>query len=264
MATDPDIAVDADGNNALDRLSEGFLAVDAELRVTQINAAATALLGNKQPSGRPQETNGHIGSRLGDIAGDKLVAACQQAAMDSEELTVAVAPDDSWLRATIYPGTDGLSVLLRNPDAEFEAALLDGGSVLEQLHEIASNPELDRETKIRRMLAVGRDRLGTATGMLTRVEGDTHEIITATGLTAPASGMKSPLSETYCQRTVTQAEPVTIDDTNAITQTDTPAADPSEAGAGQYLGAPVTVDGTTYGTVCFVDSESRGQPPTER
>ena len=264
MATNPDTAVDADASDALNRLSEGFLAVDAELRVTQINAAAAALLGGEQPQSpdHPREAGGPVGARLGDIAGERLATACRQAAADAEELTVAVAPDDSWLRATIYPGADGLSILLRDPDTEFETALLDGGSVLEQLHETASDPELDRETKIRRMLALGRDRLETATGMLTRVEGDTHRIITATGPTAPTPGTESPLSETHCRRPVARGEPVTIDDASAPDRADDPAVDRFEAK--QYLGAPITVDDRTYGTVCFVDPEPRDQPATER
>ncbi len=247
MATDQD-AVDL--SPVLERLSEGVIGVDADLRVTQINGAGAELLGIDR--GRA------VGGDLAVLAGEDLATVCRRAAADGEELTVDVRPDGQRLRATVHPGADGLSVVLAAADRDRST----DESVFERLYGIASDPELSRDERIERMLAVGRERLDTAVGLLTRIEGDTHEVVTAAGPTAPEPGTERPLAETYCRRTIEGSEPFTIASAAAAGWDGDPAYDRS--GAEQYLGAPVTVDGSSYGTVCFLDPDPRERPATER
>ena len=248
MATDQDVV---EPRPALERLSEGFLGLDTELRVTEINSAGAELLGVDREAA--------LGSRLETLGMDTLASACRQAATDDRELTAEIHPDGGQLRATVAPGADGFSVLIGSPGREHRRVPFDE-SVLERLYDIASDPSLSRDQRIERMLAVGREWLGTGTGMLTRIDGDTQEVITATGPKAPASGTTRPLAETYCRRTVEGAEPFVIEDATAAGWTGDPAYERS--GVEQYLGAPVTVEGSTYGTVCFFDSAPRERPAT--
>ncbi len=66
------------------------------------------------------------------------------------------------------------------------------------------------------------------------------------------------LSETYCRRTITEAEQLALHDAPEQGFADDPAF--QTFGQHCYLGTPLFVDGERYGTVCFVAAEPREKP----
>jgi len=127
---------------------------------------------------------------------------------------------------------------------------------LERLHEIAIDRELSETEKIDRLLEVGRERLGTSDAFLTRIADEAQEVIRSVGEHPElAPGAEAPLSETYCQYTIEESQPVAIQDAEADKRI---GNEPYERfGLRCYFGTTIDVDGEPYGTVCFVDTNPR-------
>src|SRR5215216_2342315 len=91
----------------LDRITEGIVALDEEMKYTYVNECAGKLLGRK-----PIE---FMGEQLVDLKSDQppFATACQEAF----ETQIIVpfhgyfAPTDAWLEGHVYPSEDGVSVL---------------------------------------------------------------------------------------------------------------------------------------------------------
>jgi len=125
---------------------------------------------------------------------------------------------------------------------------------LERLHEIATDRELSRSEKIDALLTAGKDRLGTSDAFLTRIEGDTQEVIRSVGEHPELTpGTKAPLSEAYCQYTIDREEPLSVRDAESSEVIEEEPYD--RFGLRCYLGTTIHVNGDAYGTVCFVDTE---------
>jgi PAS domain S-box-containing protein len=110
-------------------------------------------------------------------------------------------------------------------------------------------------------LSVGLQRLGVELGFLTEIsEGrQTISIVQTAGtdrLLEP--GESCPLDQAYCRRTVELDSPLCVQD--AVRSDDVSELAYETFGLGTYVGAKVTVDGETYGTVCFADREPRAEP----
>ncbi|MEF8937350.1 MAG: GAF domain-containing protein, partial [Halovenus sp.] len=137
----------------------------------------------------------------------------------------------------------------------------DGGTALgetefplERLHEIATDRELSRSEKIDALLTAGKDRLETSDAFLTRIEGETQEVIRSVGEHPELTpGTKAPLSETYCQYTIDREEPLSVRDAESSEVIEQKPYD--RFGLRCYLGTTIHVNGDAYGTVCFVDTE---------
>ncbi|SNZ11687.1 PAS domain S-box-containing protein [Natronoarchaeum philippinense] len=127
---------------------------------------------------------------------------------------------------------------------------------LRKLYEITSDPELTFEEKLRRILDVGRERLGLSLGFMTRIEDDTQEIVTVEGEhELLREGATSPLSQAYCEATVESDEVIGAADAAAAEWVD---GDTYERwGLSCYLGGKIEVHGELYGTFCFADDATR-------
>uniref|UniRef100_UPI001F4CC53F PAS domain-containing protein n=1 Tax=Natrinema pellirubrum TaxID=69525 RepID=UPI001F4CC53F len=134
-----------------------------------------------------------------------------------------------------------------------------------ELARITSDSGLGTETKIRRLLELGCERLGLETGLVSHVDepADRYEIEAAVGAEADLEGAVLDLSETHCRNTVTSDDVVGISETPAA-DVDVGAA--VESAVGCYIGGKIRVDGDLYGTVCFVSDDPRDRPfsPAER
>ncbi|WP_455449108.1 PAS domain S-box protein [Natrinema thermotolerans] len=134
-----------------------------------------------------------------------------------------------------------------------------------EIARITSESGLGTETKIRRLLELGCERLGLETGLVSHVDepADRYEIEAAVGAEADLEGAVLDLSETHCRNTVTSDDVVGISETPAA-DVDVGAA--VESVVGCYIGGKIRVDGDLYGTVCFVSDDPRDRPfsPAER
>jgi PAS domain S-box-containing protein len=243
-----------------ERISEAFLAVDAEDVITSLNDAAAAML-----SADREEL---VGESLAAHAPDSLlVARCQEARERGEEVTIE-GHDDAlglWLDGTAHPVEGGVSAFVRDitEQKRLREELQASERALERLHDIATDPTLTTEGKIERMLEVGADRLNTTYGLLTRIEDGTQTIARAAGADETIQpGATTPLSMAYCRHTIEGEEPLAVDDAGAEGWAEDPAYE--QFGFDCYLGATIRVGAQQYGTVCFIDPEPRETAFTER
>lgn len=127
---------------------------------------------------------------------------------------------------------------------------------LEKLHDIAADTDLSRDQKIEKLLSAGANRFETSAAFLTRIDGETQTVRNSIGDNPDlAPGNTAPLSDTYCQYTLSNEQPLAVTDAEL---SDVIEEKPYERfGLGCYLGTPIRVNGESFGTVCFVDEEPR-------
>ena len=136
----------------------------------------------------------------------------------------------------------------------------DASRYRQRLYEVREATALSTEELLERFLTIGREYLGVDNGHIERiVDGeDTHEVVASVsdGTELFPVGTSLDAATTYCRRTVQSPSPLAL--SNASEQG--MASDPAyhEHGFECYLGAPVSVRGETYGTVCFLSHATRG------
>ncbi|KOX95400.1 hypothetical protein AMR74_14675 [Halorubrum tropicale] len=85
---------------------------------------------------------------------------------------------------------------------------------------------------------------------------DEFEIVEARGSHEQIqSGVRSPLSETYCRRTIEEDGLLVVQDAKSEGWDSDPAYERFDLSC--YLGGKITVDGDLYGTLCFADHKER-------
>ena len=127
------------------------------------------------------------------------------------------------------------------------------------LDAVATDASLGIDTKIDRLLRIGRERLDIEVGYLTRIEDDTLTVEAESGdHPVLTEGETVPLSAAHCRRVLQREEFVDIHDVAAMVPADDPARERWDLGC--YLGEPVVVDGEPYGTLCFASETPRRAP----
>ena len=130
-------------------------------------------------------------------------------------------------------------------------------AAISRLYSITNQSELSVSEKLDHALAVGTAELGYPVAYATRIEDDNVELLAVAGDHDGLSvGMTSPLSDNYCQLTMAEQEPVSIDDAGADAGLSTLPAY-TDLGLACYVGAPITVDEEVYGSLCFAGTEAR-------
>jgi len=107
----PEIAPNApDASAALDRVSDGFLTLDADGRVTYVNEAAAQALG------RVALTDAALGDESPDGLGARLRVALTGAALQAETFLVEAFSEalGRWFECRVFPGAAGSTVFLRD------------------------------------------------------------------------------------------------------------------------------------------------------
>jgi PAS domain S-box-containing protein len=126
---------------------------------------------------------------------------------------------------------------------------------LRRLHEISSDGSRELDEKIEAMLAVGLERFDLEIAFLSMID-DTFEVVAALGdhdrLTG---GATAPLATTYCRRTLDTEGAMVVEDALEEGWEDDIAY--RTFGLGCYIGSKVYVDDSTYGTLCFADTDPR-------
>ncbi|MFC7095993.1 ATP-binding protein [Halobaculum marinum] len=250
----------------LDRLTDGFYAVDEEWRFVYLNERATELF--VQTADLDDEDVGLLGRELWTLLPEavgtpfhrRLIEAMETG--DPLEVEEYYEPSDTWFQIRAYPGADGLTATVRDVTEEHrkEETLRAREESLRRITEAVSDPDLSFEERVDTLLAVGQDVLGTAYGTLSRIRDDEYvfEVVRAPDDSFTV-GDTVDLSATNCERVVVSEESLALKDI--------PTEDPELArrdgfakhGISCYVGAPVVVDGEVYGTFCFYDTASRSE-----
>jgi len=247
----------------LERMTDGFVALDTDWTVTYANDSAVEMLG--------ENGSGLVGEVFWELLHDDVEARdpSQQyrEAMETQEsmtFETYAEPLGTWFEVRAYPDENGLSVFVRDvtEHKRTRRELSASGSAMRRLHEIISDADLPADAKLARLLDLGRDRLDVEIGFLSRIESDTWEAIEWVGDHPDmGDGLTMPLSQSYCRRVIDKQEPLTVLDAVDEGWAGDPAYE--SWGLSCYLGGTVTVDDETYGTVCFGDTDARGGPFTD-
>lgn len=146
---------------------------------------------------------------------------------------------------------------------EAERTLREEQTALRRMYRITADRDRSFESKIRQLLALGREYLGLSYGFLTRISEGEQEIMHVSGShDLLRQGATCPLSAAYCQKTVERESPVAIQDAPAEGWAGNPAYQSFELGS--YIGAQIRLEEETYGTFCFASDEARNVPFSER
>ncbi len=145
-------------------------------------------------------------------------------------------------------------------EQELEATkdrLAEQNRTLRRLYEISADREIPFEEKIKQLLDLGRERLGTSGGFISSIDEDTDqfEFVYTSGTGENLSpGTVAPLSETYCRKAVATDEVFEVANAPGEGWVDDPAYE--RWGFDQYIGGAVRVEGELEGTLGFVDKEA--------
>ena len=138
---------------------------------------------------------------------------------------------------------------------QLEEQIERSATTLSRLYELTADQSTLAE-KVDQALAVTARHLNYPVGYLAHIEDGTQEIIAATGeheLIQP--GATDPIERTYCRKTITSDEPVTVSNAPDEGWENDPAFE--HFGLRCYIGAKVTVGDELYGTLCFGGKKPR-------
>ena len=211
-----------------------------------------------QPDGSPtdellvpvdDQTAIEVATQTTDGFGDEAVALVETVATHLERVLADVDTDRN-------PGVD--ADVRVNGSQSFDS----GGSpdprasvdtsALRRLHEATVDDGSFTET-VERLLSLGCAYVDLDAGLLARVDGTDHEVMTAVDPTDTHEvGAVSELAETHAATVENDTAPTAFADVTNDHDSH-PVADTARA----YLGVPVTVDGETYATVSFSSATPR-------
>jgi PAS domain S-box-containing protein len=261
--TDGGQRLDYQFETVVDQLAEPVFLKDRNGVYRYINEAGAELLDST-----PAEVVGKTGAELFDLDEVQAIREDDQTVVETgEPLTVE--------RAHTSGGTERVWRTTKRPyrpDDEIEGIVGIAHDITERdrakaererneralrdLQRLAADRQLDVDEKLERALAVGRDRLALPYAFITHIAGERQTIIAATGdHEALQPGTVTPLSETYCRRTIENGGSVTVAHASEGDWADDPAYDRFELEC--YFGGTLYVDGDRYGTLCFADIEPR-------
>ncbi|MEZ3117198.1 GAF domain-containing sensor histidine kinase [Halobaculum sp. MBLA0147] len=125
------------------------------------------------------------------------------------------------------------------------------------LYDLLNLREDDLDAKIDAAIDIGCDRLGVEHGVVTHTRDGAYEVLASSIREGEyAAGSVTDLSTTWCRHVVDDGETLAFDDVDRTPYADDVARE--ETGLVCYIGVPLVVEGETYGTLCFSDTESRG------
>lgn len=147
-------------------------------------------------------------------------------------------------------------------------SLVEADRYRQQLYEIREADDLAFRDKLTEFLTLGCEYLDVENGHVKWInkERGIHKVIASVGggdEFLPV-GDTHQHATTYCRRTIERDTPLALSHASTQGWRDDPSY--QAHGLQCYLGAAITVNGTTYGTVCFVNRDARATEfsPSER
>ncbi|WP_348609865.1 sensor histidine kinase [Halobaculum rarum] len=246
----------------LDRMTDAFFALDDEWRFTFLNDRGEEIIRDA--------TDGTVD---GDLAGRNIWELIPDAvdtefhdnyveAMETQsvvEFEAYYEPLETWLDVRAYPSESGLSVFFRDVTDEHERReqLRLHGEALAAVTETLAEPDRTFEERVSGLLRIGADMLDTEYATLSRIRDDRYVFEVVYGPDdSVAAGDEVDLSTTNCERVVVTEESLVLNDVSEHPELADRAGN-ADWGISCYLGAPVRVNGSVYGTFCFYDREPR-------
>ncbi|MBY6137005.1 GAF domain-containing protein [Nocardioides marinus] len=127
---------------------------------------------------------------------------------------------------------------------------------VETVEAIARREDLTSSDKLKELLVFGNTFFKTSSGLVSRVEDSRYTVMhCASHEVEVEPGTEFALEETYCSHTLKAAGPVAFHRAGTSEISGHPCYDMFQLET--YVGAPVVIDGATWGTVNFTAIEAR-------
>lgn len=124
------------------------------------------------------------------------------------------------------------------------------------LYEVGLNESLSLEDKIDQAVTIGADHLGLPYGWLSYTGDDRYEIVESKTNDGPyAAGNVHDIDKTYCRHVISDQRVLAIAAVGESEYRDDAALKASQLEC--YIGGPILVDGESYGSLCYSDTEPR-------
>lgn len=248
----------------LNRMGDGFFAVDRDWDITYVNNTGAQILGKAMD--RDPETTEFVGLHLWDEIPNAQETTSydkyQQAMATSERVSFKTHSQavDRWFNVRVYPSETGLSVYFYDITEQHQQQeqLETEERVLREMYEIIANRDHSFSEKVDALLQLGRRELETEYASLSRIEGDDYifEYVDAANDDIQ-QGDTVPLSATNCEIAAKKEQTLVLGDIERDAPTETKRAGYEEWGISCYIGAPVFTDNEVYGTFCFYGTNPR-------
>ncbi|ELY64062.1 sensor histidine kinase [Natronococcus jeotgali] len=244
-----------------ERITDAVLALDGEFRITFCNAGAERVL---DASGA-QLRGTAIQEAVPNGVGATVREGCEHALETQESLGFEEYFDSlaAWYELRVYPDETAVTVHFRDVTDRVrrEDQLRRRERALQDAYEALTDANRPLSEQIEVLLSIVRETLGTECGALSSVQERTNEYtleaVDAAEGTDLEAGRTVPLDRTNCKRVVDAGRTVAIEDVGADPDAPEPADGVANGAAAVacYLGTPIFVDGSVYGTFCFYDRE---------
>jgi len=263
----PSVSRSGDLKTILDRMGDGFFAVDTDWQITYANDRGREILRAAMTDEILDSTEQIEGLRFWESIPDAINTEFDERyheAMATQEDTSFDAyypPLRTWFDVRAFPSESGLSVCLRDITEEqrLKQQQQDSLQAIQRLYAVSSDRALSFEQKVDALLEQGCEYLRLPNGFLTRIDNEVQRIERShADHPALQPGESCPLDEAYCKRTIELDHLLTVVDAIEEGWDDDPAHD--RFGLGSYIGGRVEVDGELYGTLCFADTEPHEEP----
>ena len=271
MDDPPEASVpDTDLRAVLDRMADGFFAVDTEWRISYTNETGAAILRDAMADDITESLDSVVGVHLWESIPDAVETEFYDRYHEAMETQEPVSfesyyePLDKWFDVRASPSESGLSVHLRDitERRELRRQRERDLKAVQRLYAVSSDRNRPFDEKLDSLFELGCEYLGVPNGFLTRIdEGRQHIEASHATHEALQPGESCPLDEAYCKRTIEIDDLLTVVDAAAEGWSGDPAFDRFHLGT--YVGGRVDVDGELYGTLCFADTAARSKPFTE-
>ncbi|OYR56363.1 sensor histidine kinase [Halorubrum halodurans] len=257
--TDPD----ADLRTVLDRMADGFFAVDTDWRITYANERGAEILRGAMADDDATVEGAHLWEAIPEATDTEFYDRYHRAMRTQEPASFDAyyRPLDTWFDVRAFPSESGLSIHLRDitERRELERQRRRNLQAIQRLYAVSSDGDRSFEAKLEEIFELGCEYLDLPNGFLTRIEEGTQHIEASRAThSALERGESCPLEEAYCKRTVELDRLLTVVDAANEGWEGEPAYE--RFGLGTYIGGRVEIDAELYGTLCFADTDARGEP----
>jgi len=261
---------DVELRTILDRMADAVFAVDTDWHITYANDAAREVLMSAMSDdaldGIETIDGVHLWESIPDAVDTVFYDRYHEALAAQEPVSFReyYDPLGIWFDVRVFPSDSGLSVYLRDVTEQrrLEQQRRKSLRALQELYAVSSDRGRTFGEKMESILRLGTEYLEVGNGFLTRIEQGTQyverSVAVHQGLQA---GESCPLDEAYCRRTIERDHLLTVVSAADEGWDGDPAYD--RFGLGTYIGGRVEVNGDLYGTLCFADTDERGEAFTD-
>lgn len=250
--------------DVLERMSDGFLAVDTNWRITVTNSTGAAVIAEAMGiDPDPDELVGlHLWENIADAEATTAYDKYHEAMATGETLSFETYPTvvEGWFDVRVYPSETGLSIYFYDitEERQHREELHNRERVLRKMYEITADRDRSLAEQVNALLALGRGELGTKYATLSKIDdsGYLFEFVDAADERIQP-GDVVPVEATNCEIVASTEESLVLGDVARDAPEETHRAGYTEWGIACYIGAPVLVSDEVYGTFCFYDTEPR-------